>query len=30
MRAKTTGKGESVNLRLLPELMGALDAHIAT
>ena len=28
-RPKTTGKGESVNLRLLPELMGALDAHIA-
>jgi hypothetical protein len=28
-RPKTTGKGESVNLRLLPQLMGALDAHIA-
>jgi hypothetical protein len=24
-----TGKGEGVHLRLLPELMGALDAHIA-
>lgn len=28
-RPVTTGKGEQINVRLLPDLLGALDKHVA-